>query len=332
MEYIVDSGMLLIVTLLLIIGLIGLIWGICNKLLRSSNWYKNNFIHTQQFLQEFKEKSLDIVNVGSNPAVFAFFYENVKGVNWATGSQGPKMDIDILKRYVSQLKENGIVLIPIVPFSSCTPYLTHYKPLFKGVCSYARYIKALKLSNEDIKDDVNLKKAYNWLKYPLLYQPNAIRYLYHDVNEDNRHLISEQPMSCIELDSDAEKWVNGWKREFDIIELERPVDKRMEECQEECVTQFVSIIDFCKNHRLRPVLILPPVSDALNRKLSNQTKEIYIYSFVRRIQLLTKVDFYNYIDNIEFQSPSLYFNSLFLNLRGRKLFTKRVLEDLELNH
>lgn len=40
-----------------------------------------------------------IVNLGSNPARFAFFYENVNGANLSTGTQDLYMDLCILKQY-----------------------------------------------------------------------------------------------------------------------------------------------------------------------------------------------------------------------------------------
>lgn len=330
-EYIADSIMLIICLSFIIISILVLGWFICNRLLRSSNWYKNYFIHTKQFQQANEKKILDVVNVGSNPAVFDFFYDDVNGVNWATGSQGPKMDFDILNRYSSQIKDGGVVLIPIVPFSSCSPYLAHYKPSFKGISSIARYIVAMGLSQKEIKKlKGNYKKAYSWLKYPLFFEPKAVRYLYRDVKEDTRNLITDQPMSFYDLNQDADHWINGWKSEFDISDLEAPLDKKMEMCHEECALQFVSIIDFCKEHNLRPILLHPPISRILNEKFSDKTKEIYIYSFVRRIQKKIDVEFRDYISDKDFLSPSLYFNSFFLNLRGRKLFTQRVLKDLGL--
>ena len=304
-----------------------------NRLLKQTNWYKNTFIHTKQFVTNSgysidQQRNYDIVNLGSNPALFAFFYEEIKGQNWATGSQGPTMDLQILRYYHSYVKEGGIVLIPIVAFSSCSPYLTHYKPSFRGMSYYARFAKVLEDGLQARKCIPDYEKVCRWMKYPLIYSPKSLFYLVKDVEPDSRHLITEQPMSLLELNNDADRWIEGWKKEFDITDLNDPLDQRMEKCHEECADQFAAIVDFCKERGVKPVLVFPPVSSILASRFSKQAKETYIYSFVRRIQKRTPVEFLDYMECEEFSSCQHYFNSFFLNLRGRKLFTRRVLKDL----
>lgn len=73
-----------------------------NKCVKKTNWYKNQFLYTNQFVSNagYRDnliRNYEIVNLGSNPALFAFFYENIKGQNWSTGSQGLDMDFEILK-------------------------------------------------------------------------------------------------------------------------------------------------------------------------------------------------------------------------------------------
>ena len=306
-----------------------------NRLVKKTNWYRNIFIYTNQFVtnkgyRNDLQRNYDIVNLGSNPALFAFFYENVKGQNWATGSQGPEMDLQILRYYHSYIKEGGVVLIPIVAFSSCSTYLTHYKPNFYGMSYYARFAKVLEDGLQARTCIPNYKKVRRWMKYPLMYSFRTVRYLIKDVEPDSRHLIVEQPMSLLELNNDAGKWIHGWMKEFDILDLNAPLDERMEKCHEECADQFAAIVDFCKERQLKPVLVFPPISSVLASRFSRQARETYIYSFVCRVQKRTPVEFLDYMDCEEFSSPQHYFNSFFLNLRGRKLFTHRVLKDLGL--
>lgn len=327
-------GILLLVLYLIMIILLafGLV---INELIKHTHWYMNIFVHTNQFVTNvgYRENHLrnyDIVNLGSNPAVFAFFYETVKGQNWATGAQGPQMDFEILKYYYSYLKEGGIVLLPLVAFSSCSTYLTHYKPDRRDMIYYARFAKIIENFYQARSCIPNIVKVRRWIKYPFFYRPRSLKYLIHDVAMDNRHLISEQPMQLMELIVDAERWIKGWKEEFDIKDLNAPLSEKMAKCHDECAHIFASIIDFCKERALKPYIILPPMSDVLSKRFSNEAKETYIYSFIRRIQQITEVDVLDYMNDERYSSPSLYFNSLFLNLRGRKCFTKQVLRDLKI--
>ena len=56
-------------------------WKILDKLVKRTNWWRNQYIATSQFVsnmgyRDITIRNYDIVNLGSNPARFAFFYEN----------------------------------------------------------------------------------------------------------------------------------------------------------------------------------------------------------------------------------------------------------------
>lgn len=324
--------MILVISFFVLLVLLLLAFYIANKMVRHTNWYKNNFVHTHQFDVPTENKSLDIVNLGSNPALFSLFYEDMRGENWATGSQSPTMDLAILKTYQERLREGGVVLIPIVAFSSCSPYLDKYKPSWHDDKYYARFAKVLGDNDESGRVIPNLARIKRWMKHPLWYNRNAWRFLIRDCNEDNRRWETEQKMQLPELERDADRWMTGWMREFDIKDLNAPLDAKMEKCHEECARMFADIVDYCKKHNFKPYLLFPPVSWVLAERFSDKTKETYIYSFVRRIQSLTEVQFLDYMADKDFSDTSLYFNSFFLNLRGRKLFTRRVVEDIGLSN
>jgi hypothetical protein len=144
-----------------------------NKLLQTTNWYKNNFIYTKQFVSNVgyrkdTQRNYEIVNVGSNPARFAFFYENVLGQNWSTGTQGLNMDLEILKYFHSYLKDGGVVLLPVVAFSSVSGYLTDTLPYMSKFASI--------LNEHQINILPRGKDARIWMKYPLFYNWKLIRF------------------------------------------------------------------------------------------------------------------------------------------------------------
>ena len=55
----------------------------------------------------------------------------------------------------------------------------------------------------------------------------------------------------------------------------------------------------------------------------------YVYDFIKMVDR-ENIPFLDYSKDALFMDNSLYMNSLFMNLRGRKLFTKRVLKDLNI--
>lgn len=297
---------------------------IANRLLKRTHWYKNHFVFTS-FGVSYRDnlaRNYEIVNVGSNPARFGFFYETVKGQNWSAGSQALDMDLEILKYYHSYLKEGGHVLIPIVPFTSVSATLNFgnremaYKVKFASLLNYWQLVK--------LPDGL---KALRWVNYPLRGHWKALRYLWKDVEKDRRLEIAEQPMESVELRMDADRWMKLWKQEFAIKDLELPLDERLQNARAQSVKDLQAIIDFCLERKLRPVLVIPPMSAFLAARFTSQMRETYIYSFIRQANV-HQIPFLDYLDDERFSAPDLYFNSFFLNLRGRKLFTRQVLADL----
>lgn len=295
-----------------------------NRLLKKTNWYKNQFVFTS-FSTSYRDnlvRNYEVANVGSNPARFAFFYETVKGQNWSTGSQALDMDLEVLKYYHSYLKEGGYVLVPIVPFTSVSASLRFgnmnraYKVKFASVLNYWQVVKL-----------PGGLAARQWIDRPLSGNWKALRYLLKDVEKDKRLDIVEQPMESIELRRDAEGWMRLWKNEFSIKDWEAPLDARLQKDREQSVKDLQAILDFCLERNLRPVIVIPPMSAFLAAKFTKRMRETYIYSFIRQANV-RKVPFLDYLDDPRFTDVGLYFNSFFLNLRGRKLFTKQVLADL----
>lgn len=91
-----------------------------------------------------------------------------------------------------------------------------------------------------------------------------------------------------------------------------------------------TLVDFCIERELKPVFVIPPVTQHLAKYYMQEFQETYIYSYLKTIKrdVLILVN----SKNLEFRNnDSLYFNSFFLNKKGRKLFTKRVLDDLGLS-
>jgi hypothetical protein len=300
-----------------------------NGAVKKTNWYKNIFIFTTQFVsnagyRDNLQRNYDIINLGSNPARFAFFYESVLGQNWSTGTQGLVEDLEILKYFFSYIKKGGVVLLPIVPFTSISPYLK-YKPAYTPVSYYSKFIRILDLYQT--KRLPLFRRAHRFISYPLFVQPNAFRYLIRDVEKDNRLNLSEQTCQPLELNNDAEKWIKGWLEEFDVDNLTSPLNDRLKESFDESVKNLKNLIDFCCERNLKPVIIIPPVTKFLSSRFTIEMRERYIYSFIRSANI-RDVLFLDYFDDERFQDPQYYFNSFFLNLRGRKFFTKQVLRNL----
>lgn len=302
-----------------------------NKCVKKTYWNRNLFLYTSQFVSNagYRDNTIrnyDIVNLGSNPALFAFFYENVKGQNWSTGSQGLDMDFEILKYFHSYVREGGTVLIPIMPFTSISSCLKG-NPAYSGRRYYAKFAKIL--DGLRINEIPELRRGKYYHRFPLLYDPKSMLHLFHDADPDIRYCISGQPMGPVELETDANGWIARWMKEFGLETLDIPLTEEWKKYFDESVERLRSMIDYCLVRNYKPVLICPPMTDYLSSKFPQKFRQAYILDFVNQGNE-ADVPFLDYTDCEEFKDASLYFNSFFLNLRGRKLFTRRVLKDLGL--
>ena len=294
---------------------------VLNKLVVKTQWWQNFFVYTKQFKNK---EQYDIVNVGSNPARFAFFYEDVMGQNWSTGTQGLDFDLLVLKEYQSHLKKGAVVLLPIVAFSSVSGYLGTPKSL-----SYlSKFASIIKESHFDKK--YNIARINRYCKYPLFYNSKAFIYLLHDEKKDERLHVTENCLPLDEMRNDAQSWIEVWKKEFRINELNGILPEHLQEGRRKSIDMMCEMITFLKEMGMKPVIISPPMSISLMKYFTPEVREAYIYSFIKAIQSMVDVPYLDYLDS-EFQKNNYYYNALFLNLHGRKEFTKEVLKDLKLS-
>ena len=90
-----------------------------NSLLKRSYWYNEKLLPDCKKFIYHNRYNLDIVNLGSSSAKYAFDYSGleVAASNWAMEPQSFVNDYAVLTNYSSFLKKGAKVIIPICPFS-----------------------------------------------------------------------------------------------------------------------------------------------------------------------------------------------------------------------
>ena len=332
-----DIALFFVSTRLAIIGLLLLlfclsIFGalyVLNEVYRHTNHYKNKYLFKNKFVsglgyREDLSRNYDIVNLGSNPAYYGFFYDNVRGQNWSTGSQGLDMDFEILKNYHSYIKRNGFVLIPIMPFTATSQYLKQKKQYW-GDEYYSKFVRVLDLSQvRKLPNNRILTKA---VRYPLIFNPKLVKYIVIDDPIDNKLQVSEQTMNKLELERDADRMMKMWLEEFDAQSLTDFLGNKYDQYVKEGQEILDEIIDFCKEREYIPVLITVPMSSELSKRFSEEFHQEMIIDFVDGLTN-KDVKFLDYFIDETFQDDDLFNGSMCFNLRGRKRFTNQVVRDL----
>ena len=293
---------------------------IINKLFKKTYFYRNKFIDTYKFKQI--SKNLEIVNLGSNQPKFAFDYSqsNVLGMNWGVGPQTLEYDFRILKNFHNYLKPNAKVLIAISPFQF---FLLNYK----DNSSNHKYYNFL---DPSLIDNYSTKTKKLAIDYPAFSAKKQILRILKDVQPDNRLELDSNAMSDDEFKTDALKWVNGWKKQFQVSELENVVLSDENKISiEKNIKILKDMIDFCIEKELEPVLIVIPVTKELSSYFPDEFVKEQIINYINQANE-KNVKFLNYWKDERFEDERFYFNSFFMNKIGRLKFTEQVLKDLSL--
>ena len=302
-------------------------------LLYRTNWYKSMFCDLNHetypdnvWYREHDERNYDLVNLGSSGGKWAFDYTdlNIKAMNWAQQPQTLLEDYNLLRHFHSILKQGGYVLITIMPFTSLNKKT--------GLMDAMKYVK-FGIHNEPIQPYM-FKEAQRYANYPILFKKRAIKalikyFLGRDkkIWERPETQLDLNPMSTEELEMDAKRWIDGWKRQFGISDFDAPLTKENEEGRAYRIKLMQTLIDFCIERGYKPVYVIPPVTEHLAKYYTSKFEETYIYGYLKDVN--RKVLTLDYSKDKEFRlNDDLFFNSFFLNKKGRKLFTRRVLSDL----
>lgn len=308
---------------------------LASKPIRGSIWYQSQFIDydrtrhpNNDWYRIHPERNFDVVVLGSSGAKWAFEFDGlpIKGMNWAEQPQLMVDDFNLLKNYHSILKRGGTVVITLLPFSSLN------KP--GSVMQTFRYLRVFQ-NREDLLDYRFADAATLYERYPVLLGWSAIK-------EGVKHLLRlERPVQSKldaykekneltekQLMQDAELWVKGWKQQFRIPDFEyalTPQNAYDRKCK---VILMQELIDFCIERGYQPIIVIPPVTKYLSKYFTSRFREVYIDSFIRETNRDVKV--FDYLMDEALSDETLYFNSFFMNKRGRRLFTERVLTDIGL--
>ena len=304
-----------------------------NNLLYKTEWYKSFFLDVDHetypdntWYRNHDERNYDVVNLGSSGGKWAFDYAEtgIKGMNWAQQPQTLLEDFNLLRHYHSILRKGGYVLITIMPFTGLNKQT--------GIRDAMKYLK-IDTQGEPIQPYM-FNEARRYAEYPILFKKPAVKALIRFLLGKDKPSINNMPnmeynpMSEAELRQDAVRWMSGWKRQFAIDDFEAPLTEQNRKGREYRIGLMRQMIDFCIERDYQPVYVIPPVTEYLANEFTPKFRDIYIYDFLKQVD--REIPLLDYSQDKPLMDKGLYFNSFFMNLRGRKLFTKRVLKDLKL--
>lgn len=290
----------------------GMIQRVLNKLARDSYWYNHIAFGDCRKFWLHRTFDLDVVNLGSSSSVAAFDYSGhpeLKAANWAMTPQTLVADFEILRNYSCYLKKGATVIIPLCPFSClggnnddiADKYYTVLNIASMPHASYRRQQQQMQMKNNP------------WRYYPLA------------------QLIARKPkvsnLDAAAFEADAKMRMESWRKEFSMIRFTDPLSLVNQDAFHDGAKILGQMVDYCIEREYRPVVVMPPVSEAMRIQFTPEMKKLFIDDFVKE-GIGEKVVFLDYFEDGRFDVADFQ-NSFMLNAEGAKKFTDVVLKDAE---
>ena len=290
----------------------GIIQRVLNKLVRKSYWYNNIAFGNCEKFWMHRTFDLDVVNLGSSSSVAAFDYSgfvNLKTANWAMAPQTLVADLEILRNSSCYLKKGTTVIIPLCPFSClggsnddlADKYYTVLNIASMPRASYRRQQQQMEIKNNP------------WRYYPLV------------------QLIARKPKTTnLEVGNfaaDAKMRMESWRKEFSMIRFTDPLSLVNRDAYQDGAKILSRIVDYCVERDFNPIIVMPPVSEALREQFTPEMKKLFIDDFIKE-GIGSKARSLDYFEDKRFELSDFQ-KSFVLNSEGARKFTGIILKDAE---
>lgn len=280
------------------------------------------YTQEHQIMRGKKGKNYDWIAFGSSYCRFGLTLgEDEVGFNFGVAAQFLYYSDKMLREYaVSCLKNKGTVFLIIADLVFAEVGRGRYNP--------ERY--PLILSKKSLGNEYSIIN-YIRMRFPLFFSPDKIRILISSIKHGTKSrfdTLKENQLNYEQTLEQAKKRCNSWCRQFYLKDTKsEEIEPELEEKFSKTRAILTDMIQYCLDNGFKPVLVVTPVSKAMNECMSDGFMQKVLFD---NIKLANKqnVPFLNYLKDSRFQDISLYYNNAdCLNARGREMFTKVLIED-----
>lgn len=262
--------------------------------------------------------NIQVSNFGSSHGLYGFDYKNhskdYTTFNFALTSQTLSYDYLILKQYEDHFADNGIMFIVISNFSFGMD--EESEPGFKS--KNERYYRFL--TPEYIKQ-------FDWKQYyfaPFLIGPNealtAIKLKVLSLFKKTNNLEDLYEQGGIDFDYEKDS-VAAYKRHIHVDKDEKLIVLQKE------VEALYGIIDICRKHNIRPILVTTPYRMEYNSKYSENFYK-QLHDVISSICKKADVEYHDYRNDPRFASSYEYNrNADHLTPLGAVVFTDTLFKE-----
>lgn len=275
---------------------------------------------------------VQIANVGSSHGAYDFTYdklteEGFSCFNFGSVSQTYQYDLALLEEYGEHLDKGCVMFIPVSYFSFNNETVNETEAQALSI-KYYHCLSPKNIPDYDLYTDIVTTRL------PILSAGEDLLKLLPDFSLSLKVLAAEEPpetggsgeaeTASTEMDEAAvavfaQRAAARYDRHFNNKE-----NLFLPEREE----QLLSLINYCKEHELTPVLITTPFSSYYNNPVPQDFLDRF-HSTINRIASDTNVNYYDYSHDARFCDNLTYFSdSDHLNAEGAAYFMEIIAEEV----
>lgn len=260
--------------------------------------------------------NLEVMNTGSNHAYNSIDWSivGVNGFSLASGAQSLSWDYRLVTKYRHKIKKGKILLIVL---SDLVFGFLEYPEDFSNR-RYYYFLEPAEIPNGTWWKKIKYKSV------PVLESwKNFIHCFYH-----RGVMFKEHEPSLAYAEEQSDLRIAGWKAQFKLRDLQsRESLAHLQGNIKEATGLLRRMIDESRADGAVPILMLPPLSAVINKKLGEDFIKAVLLEPVAEIA--PDVPFLNYMYDERFQDYRYYYNGDFMNQAGREKFMPVLWHDIQ---
>ncbi len=271
------------------------------------------YLHSKRanlFVEKFTSlnKNYDIINLGNSHGG-NILYDSLNGKSFQRAGNTIYYDLQNYKFLAPNLNENAVVILPVSYNSfGLDENRTDYANPDAFVNSFYMYLPKSDIYNYSFKKHIGVYLNTVKVNFESVIDE---RFFHEAIPIDSTVTIAEK----MEHHS-----IGRAKTHMKMASYSDP---------EKNIKYLGELIEKIIENNHKPVIVTMPFTDNYNEKFSESWLNTYYYNHVREVVEKYDVTYLDYSNDLRFSlNDSLFANSDHLNLKGKKIFSKILFEDL----
>lgn len=289
-----------------------------NYLYKQTNHYANSQFFNNQIKN--MHEGTEFVVLGSGPGFYDIDLSMipVQGAILSRPPQSFKYDFRLLKANINKINEGAIVVVVV-----CLLGFGYNRAYYEKGYNY-RYADVLTIDEIEVIDEGYIRRR-NY--FPLWYSPKSVIRIIKDVQPMSANKWNDKQEIDWKIDAKNtyENWLAGALLNNLSDESQANADRQQQAFAEK-IQILSDELTFMREHKLRPVIVIPPFSAEVAEYISDSFKTVFVDKNLNRANVVN-APVLDYWKDERFGHDE-FMSSCFMNSVGARKFTEILWKDI----